>query len=77
MVQFSPITKTNWCFGLIIKNKGCAWVGLRGLFDLTHHGGSKKIQPNPTHHIHPTQPTWVRLDRVEPMGLAIYYNNYY
>ena len=31
-----------------------SWVGLRGIFDPTHHGGSKKIQPNPTHHISPT-----------------------
>ena len=29
--------------------------------------GQKK--PNPTHHISPTQPTWVGLGRVEPMGL--------
>ena len=27
---------------------GSSWVGLRGFFDLTHYGGSKKIQPNPT-----------------------------
>ena len=29
---------------------GLGWVGLRGLFDPTHHGGSKKFnltQPNP------------------------------
>ena len=49
---------------------GLGWVGLRGFFDPTHHGGSKKIQPNPTHHINPTQPTWVGLGRVEPMGLT-------
>ena len=36
---------------------GSGWVGLRGFFDPTHHGGSKKIQPNLTHHISPTQPT--------------------
>ena len=28
---------------------GSSWVGVRGFFDQTHHGGSKKIQPNPTH----------------------------
>jgi len=47
---------------------GSGWVGFRGIFDLTHHGGLKKIQPNPTHHISPTQPTWVRLGQVEPIG---------
>ena len=50
------------------------WVGLGGFFDLTHHSGSKKIQPNLTHHISPTQPnpiqsTWFGLGRVEPMSL--------
>ena len=29
--------------------QGCAWVGLREFFYITHHGGLKKIQPNPTH----------------------------
>ena len=51
-------------FGLTKKYKkhidrgvhGSGWVELRRFFDLTHHGGSKKIQPNPTHHINPTQP---------------------
>ena len=41
---------------------GSGWVRLRGFFDPTHHGGSKKIRPNPTHHIIPTQPTWVELN---------------
>ena len=46
---------------------GSGWVGLREFFDPTHHGGSKKIQPNPTHHISPTQPNptymgWVKLN---------------
>ena len=46
------------------KGQECAWIGLREFFDPTDHGGSKKIQPNPTHHISPTQPTgWV-----EPIG---------
>ena len=49
---------------------GSDWVRLRGFFDPTHHGGSKKIQPNPTHHINPTQPTWVGLGRAEPTGLT-------
>ena len=31
---------------------GSGW----GDFDPTHHGGSKKIQPNPIHHISPTEP---------------------
>ena len=35
---------------------GSGWVELRGFFDPTHHGGTKKIKPNPTHHINPTQP---------------------
>ena len=30
--------------------------------------GQKKIQPNPTHHTDPTQPKWVRLGWVEPIG---------
>ena len=34
---------------------GSGWVGLRGLFDPTHHSGSKKIQPNPSHKSNPTQ----------------------
>ena len=46
------------------------WVKLRGFFDLIHHGESKKIRPNPTHHISPTQPTWVGLGWVKPMGLT-------
>ena len=55
----------------------CAWVGLRGFFDLTHHGGSKKIQPNltqpnPTYHISPTQPNPTHMDRVEPMGMKFF-----
>ena len=46
---------------------GSSWVGLRGFFDLTHYGGSKKIQPNPTQLItyvqpNPIQPIWVRLN---------------
>ena len=50
------------------------WVGLRRFVDPTHHGESKKIQSNPTHHISPTQPnptqsTWFGLGRVEPMSL--------
>ena len=49
------------------------WVKLRGFFDPTYHGGSKKIQPNPTHHISPTQLIWVRLGRVEPMGLTNFF----
>ena len=35
---------------------GTGLVGLREFFDPTHHGESKKIQPNPTHHISLTQP---------------------
>ena len=45
-----------------------SWVGLRGFFYLTHHDESKKIQPNPTHHISLTQLTWVELGRVESMS---------
>ena len=43
------------------------WVKLRGFFNPTHHGGLKKIQPNPTHHKGPTQPIWIGLDRVGPI----------
>ena len=50
---------------------GLGWVGLREFFDTTHHGGLKKF--NTTHHISPTQPTWVRLGQVELMGLTNYY----
>ena len=35
---------------------------MRGFFDPTHHDESKKIQPNPTHHISPTQPIWAELN---------------
>ena len=35
---------------------GSGWVRLRRFFDPTHHGGSKKIQPNP-HEL-----DWVRLN---------------
>ena len=41
---------------------------VKGIFDPTHYGELKKIQPNPTHHISPTQLTWVGLDWVKPMG---------
>ena len=35
---------------------GSCWVGLRGFFYPTHHGGSKKnsTQPNPSHKSNPT-----------------------
>ena len=52
---------------------GSSWVGLRGFFDPAHHGGSKKIQHNPTYHISPTQPTWVGLGQVELMGLTNFF----
>ena len=42
-----------------LSNKGMhglGWVKLRKFFDPTHHGGSKKIQPNSTYHISSTQP---------------------
>ena len=51
---------------------GSGWVELRGFFDPTRHDKLKKIQPNPTHHISPTQPIWVGLGRVEPMGWIIF-----
>ena len=43
---------------------GSGWVGLRGFFDPTYHGGSKKIQPNLIHHISPTQPNLTHMGRV-------------
>ena len=46
---------------------GLDWFGLRGFFNPTYHGGSKKIQPNPTHHISPTH-----MGRVKPMGWTIF-----
>ena len=54
---------------------GSGWVRLRGFFDPTHHGGSKKnsTQPNPSHKSNPTQPTWVGLGRVEPVGLTNFF----
>ena len=52
---------------------GSGWVELRGFFYLTHHGGLKKIQPNPTHHISLTHMGWVGLGWVKPMGLTIFF----
>ena len=52
---------------------GSGWVGLRRFFYLTHHGGSKKIQPNSTHHRSPTQPNPTHMGRVEPMGLTTFF----
>ena len=54
----------------IMNNRGVygsGWVGFRGFFDPTDHGGSKKIQPNPSHKSNPTQPNpygsgWVGLN---------------
>ena len=39
-------------------------VELREFFDSAHHGGSKKIQPNPMNHISPTQPNPIHMGRV-------------
>ena len=46
---------------VVIVDRGVhrsGWVRLRGFFDPTHHGGSKKnsTQPNPSHKSNPTQP---------------------
>ena len=46
---------------------------VKGFFDPTHHGRLKKIQLNSTHHRGPTQPTWIGLGWVEPMGLTVFY----
>ena len=36
------------------------WVGLRGFFDLTHNGGSKKINPTqPSHKSNSIHMGWV------------------
>ena len=43
---------------------GSGWVGLKRYFDPIHHGGSKKIQPNPTHHISLIQPNPIYMGRV-------------
>ena len=43
---------------------GSSWIGLRGFFYLTLYGGSKKIQPNPTHHISLTQSNPTHMGRV-------------
>ena len=40
---------------------GLGWVELRRFFYPTHHGELKKISNS-------TQPTWIGLGRVEPMG---------
>jgi len=48
-------------------------VGLRELFDQTHYDELKKIQPNSTHHISPTQPIWVGSGRVEPKDWTIFF----
>ena len=50
---------------LLLKTRdvhGLGWVRFSGFFDSIHHGGLKKIQPNPTHHVNPTQLTWVGLN---------------
>ena len=52
---------------------GSSWVGLGGFFDPTHHGGFKKIQPNPTHYKGTTQPKPTHIDWVEPMGWTIFF----
>ena len=69
MKVISQKKKKNCCEGtkqgckVLCKGvHGLGWVGLRGFFDPTHCGGSKKIQPNPTH-----------MGRVEPMGLTNFY----
>ena len=36
-------------FNIVRGVHGLGWAGLREFFDPTHHGGLKKIQPNPTH----------------------------
>ena len=56
--------------------QGCAWIRLgqvQGIFLPNPPQWVKKnsTQPNPTHHLSPTQPTWVGLGRVEPLGWAI------
>ena len=43
---------------------GSGWVGLRGFFDPTHHGGLKKSNS--------TQPTQIRLGWVESMGWTVF-----
>ena len=65
---------------LINRNKfgsrsvhGSDWVGLREFFDLTHYDGLKKIQPNSTHHISPTQPNPTHMGQVEPIGWTIFF----
>ena len=50
------------CFLSIRGVHGSSWVRLKGIFDPTHHGGLKNIQPNPTH-----------MGRVEPMGWTIFF----
>ena len=55
--KFSPSSEIEVCIGRVKEIFGPNlpwWV--------------KKIQPNPTHHISPIQPTWVGLGRVELMG---------
>ena len=51
---------------------GSSWVRLRGFFDPTHHGGSKKFQPNPS-----LKSILTHMGRVEPMGLTILFYYYY
>ena len=46
---------------------GSGWVGLRGFFDPTCHGGSKKNS---------TQPNLTHMGRVESIGLSNYYYYY-
>ena len=59
-------------FKKLVGVHGSGWIGLREFFDPTHHGGLKKIQPITGVQPNPTQPTWIRLGWVKPMGWTIF-----
>ena len=54
----------------------CAWVGLgqvKEFFQSNPPWWVKKIQPSLTQHEGPTQPTWIKLGRVGPMGWTVFF----
>ena len=53
---------------MIKRVHGSGWVGLRRFFDITHHGGLKKIQLNHHGGLKKIQPNPNHMGWVEPMG---------
>ena len=51
--ELDPLPFLNSIQIWFITIRGVGWVGFKGFFNPIHHGGSKKIQSNLTHHINP------------------------